>query len=60
MSDLAEAKKLLEEEKKARVERCQKKIQAVLSEENCALEATMIVSPRGVFPQISIIPNEKD
>jgi hypothetical protein len=59
MDDLNEAKKLLEEEKKARVERCQKKIQQALTDENCLLDATVIVSRGGVFPQINIIPNDE-
>ena len=45
--------------KKIRVERCQEKIQAILREENCELEAAMIVSRRGAFPQISIVAKEE-
>jgi hypothetical protein len=55
--NLDAAKKLIEDELLKRVERCQSKIQQALKEENCFLDAVMIVSQRGVFPQINIKPN---
>lgn len=58
--DFAAAKKIIKEEHLKRVERCQDKIQRALKEENCFLDAVMIVSQRGVFPQINIKPNPEN
>jgi hypothetical protein len=51
-------KALIEQERKERVERCSKRIEQVLTEENCTLDAVVIVSARGNIPQIQIVSKE--
>jgi hypothetical protein len=58
--DLDEAKKLLEQEQKNRVARCQERLQQLLTEEQCQLEAIMHITKRGVFPEIMIVPVAKE
>jgi hypothetical protein len=57
--DLGEAKKLLEQEQKDRVARCQTRLQQLLKEEQCQLEAIMHITKSGVFPEIMIVPVAK-
>jgi hypothetical protein len=58
--NLDAAKKLIEQEYLNRVERCRAKIEQALKEENCFLDAVMMVSRQGVFPQINIKPNPEN
>ena len=51
----AEAKALLEIEKRERIERVQKAIAELLDKENCALDVSVIIGMGKVIPQIVII-----
>lgn len=52
------AKKMLLKEQQERVKRCQEKIQKALEEERCILDCQMIITERGNFKQINIVPLE--
>lgn len=43
--EVADAKRLLEEENKARIEGCSKELQELLKEHRCELDAQMVLSP---------------
>lgn len=43
--EVADAKRLLEEENKARIEECSKELQELLKEHSCELDAQMVLSP---------------
>jgi hypothetical protein len=51
-------KALIEQERKERIERCSKRIEQVLTEENCTLDATVIISARDIIAQIQILSKE--
>ena len=54
--DTSEAKKLLLEEQQARVDRTIQKINEILKEEKCTLSVAVLVTEKGNFPQVKIIP----
>lgn len=62
MNDLVitpeQARQAIDAERKSRVDACGKAIQAALTEYRCVLDATVIVSTRGVTPQIAIVPQD--
>lgn len=41
--------------KQARIRRCAEKLQALLKEENCELDVSVVVTAKGNFPQLNII-----
>lgn len=45
-----------EELAKIRVDRCKTKINQALKEENCSLDASMLINQGGVKPIIEIVP----
>jgi hypothetical protein len=51
---VADAKKLIENLTKERIERCRARIEQVLQEENCFIDVAMVISGQGILPQISI------
>lgn len=53
--NLDKARSLLQGEAKARALRCQKKIAKALAEENCVIEAGVLVTQRGNIPQIQVM-----
>jgi hypothetical protein len=42
-----------------RVERCRARLELVLADHDCRLEAIMHITGKGVFPQIIIVPREQ-
>ena len=51
-------KALLEQERQARIRDCSKEIERILNEYNCTFDVTMIISARGIIPQIQIVSKE--
>lgn len=51
-----EARKVLEQEQSARMQACSQEIEAVLAKHGCSLDASMVVTTRGVQPSIQVIP----
>lgn len=51
----AEMQAALEKKKQERIERCGKRIQAILAEENCNLTAEVILRTNQVIPNIIIV-----
>jgi hypothetical protein len=49
----------LSHDQKDRVERCRARLELLLADHECRLEAIMHVTSKGVFPQIMIVPNGK-
>jgi len=49
------AKALLKKERSKRIERCQKKLEALMKEENCRIDVAMLVTLKGNLPQMKII-----
>jgi hypothetical protein len=43
---------------KDRVERCRARLELVLADHDCRLEAIVHITGKGVFPQIMILPRE--
>jgi len=41
--------------KQERIKRCAEKLQALLKEENCELDVSVVVTAKGNFPQLNII-----
>ena len=54
----AQAKALVEQEKKDRIDRCAAVIDQVLKAEHCSLEVTVLVTARGNVPQLTITAQE--
>ena len=55
---MEEAKALLEQEKQARVKRCEGKINQALQEERCTLDVSVVISARGNQPQLAIVAQD--
>ena len=53
-----QAKQVLEQAVKERIDACSKLISDALKRYNCNLEATVLITNRGSFPKITIVPNE--
>lgn len=50
-----DARAILETEAKTRVERCRVRVQAVLDEEQCTLDVTVLLRAGQVIPQVQIV-----
>jgi len=53
------AEKLLEKDRQERITRCGARIQKVLEEEGCALDASILLRNGQVIPQISVVDAPK-
>jgi hypothetical protein len=49
----------LSHDQKDRVERCRARLELLLSDHDCRLEALVLVTSKGFFPRIMILPNDK-
>lgn len=58
--DPAEAKKVLAEENKKKVDACSQEVQEVLDKHGCTLTAGMIISAQGNRPIVEIIPKPEN
>ena len=52
------AKQSVEQERKNRIDRCRSRLEQLLADFDCRLEAIMHVTSKGVFPQIMIVPRQ--
>lgn len=52
---IEEAIAIIEQEKIARVEACRQQIEQALKDHKCRIEASMLITAAGAFPQISIV-----
>jgi len=53
-----EARRMLLQQQNARTEACVREVDAVLKKHGCALDVSMIVTTRGVRPNIQVIPRD--
>lgn len=53
--DKARAEDILKKDRDERMNRCQKRIEAILLEENCFIDTTVSLSRSGISPSIIII-----
>ena len=51
------AEKILEKERQERITRCGARIQKILEEEKCTLDASILLRNGQVIPQINVIAN---
>jgi len=56
---MAEAQQMLEEDAKARVQRVDKGLAALLERERCLLEVAITVTPQGNIPHFNIVPKRE-
>lgn len=54
--DTQEAQKIIEQEKQTRAFECLKKIELILQEMNCKMQATVIIQDGSVSSQVQIVP----
>jgi len=57
MTEVEKAKQVIEQETKEKVKRCQDRIEKVLTEEGCVLEAQVLLTGSGVLPRVVVKPN---
>lgn len=55
-TSLDDAREMLMAEQEARVKRCEKKLQDLLTKEKCTLVPTYTLTPDGVIPRIDVRP----
>lgn len=53
-----EARKLLEQERRERIEKCKQAIENALNEYKCRIDVVVTLRSNQIIPQIEIIPNE--
>ncbi len=56
--DTAQAKALIEQEKAARVKRCEARINQALQDEGCGLDVAVLITARGNVPQLNIFAQD--
>jgi hypothetical protein len=52
-----EAQRIIKEERDQRVAKCRQELDAALSNNNCILEVSMLITQKGANPIVNLVPN---
>ena len=57
-SETDKARDVIEQDKKSRTKKCLEVLERVLKDNRCTIEVSMVITEKGNFPQVQIIPKD--